>query len=389
MSTQDYDLSTLTNLRLNNKKAHQNLFNDENDDSFDLNTGNFNTRSHKSYSSRSPIKQNLSSSRFNESPYKKPMRSYNKPSSSSSYDDNQRYLDKNYYQNDSKQNDLKRERFLENLYSNRKPTSSSNFKFQSQSPSPSPLKPLNINQNSDTELYQNLGFRPRNKDIKLSQDFKLQNQLKYNKENFSPINSPIKTRSRSKYDYLDNRIDDYDHEKDTQRLKHYDDRYHDLIDRYRLNELTENNNNNNNNKSSNNNQTQHLNQHIIQLEDKLNKYKSTIKDLNVQLKQESYSKRELSNKLNDVEKYNEFLEKNFEMLYEKFHKLRLEKQSMSNPIKKPTSLKQDLKFDLIDSDVDSLDLTPLKLEKDDHNQDNDSTTLNLMNFKASRLQNSA
>lgn len=372
----DYDLSTLSNIRLDNRRAKQKLSNNVLHQANPSATNRYNynpTRSRKSKhdyqldETADPIrlfKDSPSPNKYdhkynNISPFK-----YNS-SISRKYDidssllekDNLKYLDRDYYSNGSKLNEQKRERFLDSI------NSANNTKFSNRQSSHYDVSP--VRDTITKKPYEDLGFRPRNKDIGIP-------NLKPDNYYSNPFSkSPIKagTSGFSKSDIYNDNIDPdrLDRESEEQ-LRNYDKRFQHLVDKYQLDELS----------------THEDKIASSEPESKLDRYRSMIRKLQAQNQQEANNNQQLKEKITELEKFIEFLESNFDQLYKRSGILKLEKHDIHrknqelifiNNYYKSLLRKQKIYKQSEDTTISLLDH---KFE------DDDSTTQLLINFNTTK-----
>lgn len=354
----DYDLSTLTNIRLNNRRAKQKLSNNI------LSERSNNTQNIRDtvYGSTRKLNQDdsidirLFRDSLSPSPYKqhakynqkfKPADDLHNYDIDSSYleKENLRYLDKDFYSRGSKLNELKREKFLDNINSATKYTKSPNRQNLIDEDL-NDVKPLR-----ETIRTNNIGFRPRDKKF---ESYNLKRVASNNNNNSSE-----KFKSHPKLNDLD-----YDKEQ----LDNYDKRFEYLINKYDLDDDL-------NGKLKHKESDQFRNT-IDELEDKLVHYKSIIKEIRDKSQITSSQNKLLEQKIEDLDKYIEFLETNFDQLYHKSNILKSEKEEL-----------QKFNEELISNNENYKRLLKrqVQIKGDDsivtHNQDPDSTTYEFINFK--------
>lgn len=352
----DYDLSTLSNIRLNNRKSKQKLSNNV------LNESNrpslYNKNRLSKYNDDSTDLKFLNND-FSPSPVKKhsyfpsataSKRSYqftplkSKPTSTKKdvdYDidesllekENLRYLDKDFYSQGSKLNQLKRDRFL-NQIASPPPKEQFNNDFEDIYN----IKPYNLSpqDNLKRKPYKDLGFRPRNKDIQIP-------NLRYDDDIYqSRWKSPIKSKTSKNNEFnIDDDIlgNQLDHDKE--ELRKYDQHFERLVDKYGLSEqlskpspISRPSSRENllSSRTPARYEDDNFNQKIVamdySLQEKLEHYKNMIKKFQHVKQLQSKENQELNSKLIEVEKFVEFLESNFDQLYKKLNILRLEKHNI-------------------------------------------------------------
>lgn len=332
----DYDLSTLSNIRLNNRRAKQKLsynvlhepklselnhsnhvshkdrlgFNNDHDttdsikifkDAPSITSASLkNYTSHDNYKRYSPLKPKLNNFDIDSSLLER---------------DNLRYLDKDLYSKGSRLNELKRERFLDTIISanNTKPTQ---YQKIYEDYDDKPLK--------ESPMYEDLGFRPRNKDIRIP-SLKPGN---YFQKDSQPRKSPIKpvkayAQQPNYYNRIQNKnksLDLLEHQSEEQ-LKNYDQRFQHLVEKYQLDELSKSH-------SSVKDGDKNENGFVVDIEDKLESYKLMVEKLQAQARYEHSKNQELHDKIADCNRFIEFLEANFDNLYKKFSVVKLEKHDL-------------------------------------------------------------
>lgn len=299
----DYDLSTLTNIRLNNRRAKQKLSNNVLSERSN-NSQNIGDRVYGSARKSDKLDDSTHIRLFKDAFSPSPSKSFKtdksfKTNDTHNYDidssylenENLRYLDKDFYSRGSKLNELKREKFLDNINSATNYTkfpNRENLLYEDLN-DVKPLKDTTNNFNNN-----NVRFRPRKKTF----------ESPYLKRVTSNKNSPGRYNNDPKFS-------DLDYEKE--QLENYDKRFDYLVDKYNLDDIEDD--------FKERTKSNQLRNTIDELEEKLMHYRSTLEELRDKNIEKSNENQSLNGKINDLEKYIDFLEDNFDQLYHKLNRI--------------------------------------------------------------------